>query len=95
MAVGDAVIGVGVASTALTFQPASGVVIILTGAQSGSGAGWVNFMDSIGTLTTYVANFSGNVGRTQLKMIINNTTYLYIYNPAVNEKNSYCGIQIQ
>tara|TARA_R110000822_G_scaffold152866_2_gene292328 strand:+ start:156 stop:443 length:288 start_codon:yes stop_codon:yes gene_type:complete len=95
MAVGDSVIGVGVASTALTFQPASGVTIILTGAQCGSTAGWVNFIDSSGTLTTYVANYGGNSGRVQIKMIINNTTYLYIYNPTAGEKVSYCGIQTQ
>ena len=96
MAVGDTVIQVSALATALEFQPAVGVSVLITAWSTGSTNGWVKYIDSSATTTTYLwQTTAGSDERAKFKLFINNTTWINIAAASAGEKSSFSGIQIQ
>ena len=89
MAVGDFVNGIFVTAGTSTFQPASGVTIMLTHAMS------YNVLPVLTNGTSFAdVIINNNSGPSpSLKLFINNTLFLSM-GPSGNNGKSYCGVQV-
>jgi|GEM_PF-7071895 len=97
MAVGDIVSGISADNTALVFQPAAGVQVIILSAGWSDGSGYVRDMGL--TQGAVIHRFASATGTnaspsTELKIPIDNTTYLGILAGGVGVTTMFTGIQI-
>jgi len=90
MAVGDMVSGFSAASTQLYFQPAAGIVILITSV--GGVSAWAQLTDGIIT-TGYTVQTGTGESAGNTKVFINNSLYLTIL--ATTYNTTYTGIQVQ
>ena len=96
MAVGDVVNAIGANNAILDFQPAVGVECVIT-MTSGGNTTVIGQLYN-GTLTaTSVSQYTlgAYTGMQNIKLFINNTTYLRIVAGGAGQFNSYCGMQIK
>ena len=89
MAVGDFVSGVFVTAGISTFQPASGVTIMITQAYSYNQ--FISITNGTIIADTLANNSSGNA--TTFKLFITNSIYLYLP-VSGNSGKMYCGVQV-
>ena len=96
MAVGDIIIGGSADNTALTFQPAASVVILISAVGlNDNGSAWLDVTD--GALITHVGNkASVNPNNQQnMKVFIDNTHYLSLIALGVGKWSTYHGVQTE
>jgi len=94
MAVGDIVSGISAVATILVFQPAAGTSFIITWTNGNTGAGGADLYN--GTIKSTSTTFGGQAGvHLNMKLIINNTNYLYIDSQGGGNYSGYSGMQIQ
>jgi len=98
MAVGDTVSGFSAAGSAMAFQPAAGVSVMITfaGIDNGNTTG-LPYMTNNGThYTAPRSSFSQtSCDLGNMKMIVDNTNYLYFQNLGAGKYTSYSGIVIK
>ena len=95
MAVGDVVNGIGVLSTPFTFQPASGVEIMISIASVYTSWTYLYNGTTQSEIWQNLLTTSGqNYGNAPEKIFINNTNYLRINNDPSHVAH-YTGIQIK
>ena len=88
MAVGDPVGAVSAVTTAMTFQPAAGVVVALTCVACYNN--WIKIIDG----TNSGLFISNAAAPNEVKMIITNDTYLYLTSSS-GQSSCYTGVQIK
>jgi len=96
MAAGDTIIGGSADNTAVTFQPAATVVVLISAVGlNNQGSQWLNITN--GALTTYVGNNAGTTPNNQqsMKVFIDNTHYLNLGAVGVGKWGTYHGVQIE
>ena len=95
MAVGDYVIQMGADNASFTFQPAVGVVVLITAVGLNDyGSAW--FISTNGTLESFVGNNSSVVPNNQgnMKVFIDNTYYMRLRAVGVGAGSFLTGIQV-
>ena len=95
MAVGDVIAQIGLVGAALNYQPAAGVEVMVT--TFGSNSSWVNVTNGVDVCRLIWAPMASTsyTGSTNMKLLINNTIYLQVFNPSAGNFASFSGIQIK
>jgi len=95
MAIGDVVNGIGADNTALNFQPAASVEVVLT--SCGTSGRWIQLYNgaNLSALMVSQPTSTADASNVNMKLFINNTNYIHL--PAVGAGLfcSYTGIQIK
>jgi hypothetical protein len=91
MTVGDAVGDVSANNTAMTFQPAISVTVMITSLNTdGTGNSYANVTDGANN-----SAFNNNDDLSVCKVIITNSNYITFSNLGVGSVSAYTGIQIK
>jgi len=95
MVVGEIIIGASGDNTALTFQPALGVTVLITAVGLDDETAWFGLTDGVsntrvGNKANVVPNDQGN-----LKVFINNTIYLSFIALGAGVISTYHGVQVE
>jgi hypothetical protein len=96
MVVGDVVNEIGAIASPLTFQPAATVECLISTAGNGTGGAWMLLTNAAGAFSyLWDTSATTNNYRSNIKLFINNTNFLYISTAIAGEYANFTGIQIK